>query len=251
MPTRLTPLWRVTIEGTEEVTNPRNPYVVVSNHQSLVDIPVISRLPWEMKWVAKKELFDVPLIGWLMKWAGDIAVDRSSKRSRAMVLIDAAEYLRQDCSVMFFPEGTRSADGQLGRFNAGAFHLAIREGIPVLPLVIEGTSDALPKKSWRFNNPGPIRLKVLPPVSPDGLTKDDAIMLTDQVHAMIAAQLRDWRGEPAELESTVETKLESTVESIVESTVESSTIETTDSRHVTAGPTESPIPSLTKKDSSA
>ncbi|NNE33836.1 MAG: 1-acyl-sn-glycerol-3-phosphate acyltransferase, partial [Rhodothermales bacterium] len=84
IPTRLTPLWRITVEGTERVKNPRNPYVVVSNHQSLVDIPVISRLPWEMKWVAKKELFDVPLIGWLMKWAGDIAVDRKNKRSRAM-----------------------------------------------------------------------------------------------------------------------------------------------------------------------
>lgn len=193
MPTRLTPIWRISIEGAEQVENPRNPYVVVSNHQSLVDIPVISRLPWEMKWVAKKELFDIPLIGWLMTWAGDIAVDRSNKRSRAKVLIDAAAYIRQNCSVMFFPEGTRSEDGTLGEFNAGAFHLAIKEGVPILPLAIEGTSDALPKSSWKFRDPGPIRLKVLPPVSTEGLTKDDAIALTERIHSQIARQLEEWR----------------------------------------------------------
>ena len=199
LPTRLTPLWRIRVEGADLVTNPRNPYVVVSNHQSLVDIPVISRLPWEMKWVAKKELFDLPLIGWLMKWAGDIAVDRSSKRSRAKVLIDAAAYLRVNCSVMFFPEGTRSEDGTLGEFNSGAFHLAIKEHLPILPLVIDGTSNALQKGSWRFNDPGPIYLKVLPPVSTEGLTKDDANDLTLRVRGMIDVQLREWRGEPVQV----------------------------------------------------
>ena len=84
--TRVNPLWRVHVEG-DFPTDPRRPYVVVSNHQSHADIPVISRLPWEMKWVAKAELFRLPVVGWLLRMAGDIAVDRRDPRSRARVLI--------------------------------------------------------------------------------------------------------------------------------------------------------------------
>jgi 1-acyl-sn-glycerol-3-phosphate acyltransferase len=109
-------------------------------------------------------------------------------------MFDGMNYLEQKCSVMFFPEGTRSKDGTVGTFNDGAFHLAIRAGVPVLPLVIDGTSDALPKNSWKFTNPGPIRLKVLPPVPTAGLAKGDAPELNAKVRSMIVAQLQDWRG---------------------------------------------------------
>lgn len=190
--THVNPLWRIQVDGVA-IDNPRLPYVVVCNHQSLADIPIISRLPWEMKWVAKAELFSVPLAGWMLKLAGDIRVDRTSQRSRAKVMIDAANYLKQRCSVMFFPEGTRSRNGNVRPFNVGAFHLAIKTGVPVLPLVIDGTSDALPKKSLLFSNPGPIRLRVLPPVPTDGLEKGDAQALCDQVRGQIIEQLEAWR----------------------------------------------------------
>jgi 1-acyl-sn-glycerol-3-phosphate acyltransferase len=192
--THLNPLWQIRIDG-ERIENPRLPYVVVCNHQSLADIPIISRLPWEMKWVAKAELFSKPLVGSMLKLAGDIAVERDSKRSRAKVIIDAMTYLNQRCSVMFFPEGTRSLDGSVGEFNVGAFHLAIRAGVPILPLVINGTSEALPKNNWLFKNPGPIRLRVLPPVPTDGLDKSDVQDLSDRVRNQIILQIEQWRSE--------------------------------------------------------
>ncbi len=147
--TKVNPAWHIEISG-ETIENPRYPYVVVSNHQSSADIPIISCLPWEMKWVAKAELFKAPLFGWLLRLAGDIPVDRTNKRSGAKVLIKGRQYLRDRCSVMFFPEGTRSRDGRVHPFTDGAFRLAIKAQVPVLPLAIDGTQDALPTHSWKF-----------------------------------------------------------------------------------------------------
>ena len=161
--TRVNPSWHLSISG-YTVRDPRRPYVVVSNHQSMADIPLISHLPWEMKWVAKIELFRKPIVGWMLRLAGDIPVERTDPRSGARTILEAGRILEQKCSVMLFPEGTRSPDGRVGRFNDGAFHLAIRSCVPVLPLVIEGSRDCLPKKTWKFGPPLTIRLTVLPPV---------------------------------------------------------------------------------------
>ncbi len=195
--TRVNAAWHIQVLG-DFPENPRRPYVVVSNHQSLADIPIISRLPWEMKWVVKAELFRLPVFGWLMRLAGDISVDRTDKRSRAKVLIAARGYLQKRCSVMFFPEGTRSRDGRVLRFTTGAFRLAIKEQVPVLPLAIDGTQDALPKADWRFSQETHVRLKVLAPVETSGLTSADADALRDEVRGRIIAQLAAWRGVPPE-----------------------------------------------------
>ena len=195
--------WHIEISG-ETIDDPRRPYVVVSNHQSSADIPIISCLPWEMKWVAKAELFKVPLVGWLMRLAGDIPVERTSKRSGAKVLIKALHYLREACSVMFFPEGTRSRDGRVHGFTDGAFRLAIKAQVPVLPLAIDGTQDALPKHSWKFGTAEAIRLKVLSPVPTTGLTAADTEALRKQVRRLIIEQLAAWRGaSPDTLDATM------------------------------------------------
>ncbi len=194
--TRVNPFWDVHISG-ERVEDPRRPYVVVSNHQSQADIPIISRLPWEMKWVGKAELFQTPVVGWLMRMAGDIQVNRGDKMSRARVLVTARDYLNKRCSVMFFPEGTRSPDGRVHAFADGAFRLAIKAQVPVLPLALDGTLDALPKNSWRFQAGSPILLKVLPPIETAGMKPDDAGRLRDLVRERIVAQLAEWRGAPA------------------------------------------------------
>jgi len=196
--TRVNPAWRLHRDG-EKIANPRRPYVVVSNHQSLADIPIISHLPWEMKWVAKLELFSVPVVGWMMRLAGDIPVDRADRRSGARMLLAAHRYLALRCSVMFFPEGTRSADGRVGPFNPGAFHVAIKAGVPVLPLAVEGTRDCLPKRSWKFGPPLDIRLRVLPPVETAPYTPERAQELTADVRRMIIAQIASWRGVDASL----------------------------------------------------
>jgi 1-acyl-sn-glycerol-3-phosphate acyltransferase len=191
--TKVNPLWRLHVTGFA-VPRERAPFVVVSNHQSFADIPLISHVPWEMKWIGKAELFALPIIGWMMSLAGDISVDRKDARSGARTLIKAASYLEQRCPVMFFPEGTRSPDGRVGRFSDGAFHLAIRTHTPILPIAVEGSSDALPKHSWRFGKPSDIYVHVLEPIPTDGLTQDGLPALRDRVRSTIIHAVAQRRG---------------------------------------------------------
>jgi 1-acyl-sn-glycerol-3-phosphate acyltransferase len=190
---RVNPNWKISIEGNTEIDD-RLPYVIVSNHMSNADIPVISNLPWEMKWVAKKELFDLPIVGWMMKLAGDIPVSRGSKRQALMVFKKCKYYLDNNTSVMFFPEGTRSRTGNLTRFASGAFDLAIREKKPILPLVLDGTQGCLPKKSWVFEKDVHVRLKILDPISTEGYEKGESSELMKAVREQMATQLAIWRG---------------------------------------------------------
>lgn len=189
--TRINPAWDLRITG-HTVTDPRRPYVVVSNHQSFADIPLISHLPWEMKWIGKIELFQTPVTGWMMRLAGDIPVNRADRRSGARMLLRAAWYLQNKCSVMFFPEGTRSLDGRVGRFNEGAFHLAIKAKVPILPVVVDGSHGCLPKKTWKFGNPQQIRLHVLPPVETAGAQSTDSGELAERVRHLIIGTLAEW-----------------------------------------------------------
>lgn len=191
------PFWRVHRTGFQ-VPRERQPFVVVSNHQSMADIPLLSTIPWEMKWVAKIELFRLPLVGWMMRLAGDIQVERKEARSGARALIRAGRCLEERCPVIFFPEGTRSADGRVGRFTDGAFHLAVRTHTPILPIVIEGSFDALPKHTWRFGSPRDVHVCVLEPMPTDGYGPDQAGMLRDAVRSAIISTLSTMRGVPPE-----------------------------------------------------
>ncbi len=195
--TQVNPSWRLHISG-ETVENPRRPYVVVSNHQSLADIPLISNLPWEMKWMGKVELFKIPVIGWMMRLAGDVSVDRQSPRSGAQALIRAQRYLEQRCSVMIFPEGTRTLDGRVRPFTDGAFHLAIRAKVPILPMVIEGSRNCIPKHSWKFGEPSDIRLKILHPIDTFSLSLSDVPVCRERVRQAIMQQIAEWRSVPLE-----------------------------------------------------
>lgn len=192
---RINPNWKINIEGSQKIDD-RTPYIIISNHLSNADIPLISNLPWEMKWVAKKELFEVPVLGRMMKLAQDISVDRESSNKRAGVFNKCSFYLKNSCSVMFFPEGTRSRDGRMKKFSLGAFDLAIQEKIPILPLVIDGTQDCLPKKTWVFTTNAYVNLKILDPVSTENLNKDDSLELMRRVRGEMLAQLSKWRNEP-------------------------------------------------------
>lgn len=191
--TKVNPLWRLHITGFT-VPRERAPFVVVSNHQSFADIPIISHIPWEMKWIGKAELFAIPLIGWMMRIAGDISVDRKDPRSGARTIIRAAHLLEQRCPVIFFPEGTRSPDGRVGRFTDGAFHLAIRTHTPILPIAVEGSSDALPKHSWKFGKPSDIHVHVLEPVPTEGLTQGQLPELRDRIRRAIIHEIAQRRG---------------------------------------------------------
>lgn len=195
--TRLNPFWQFRFEG-KYPERPRNPYVVVANHQSLADIPILSRLPWEMKWVAKAELFRIPVVGWMMSLAGDVPVGRGDARSRVAALHRARRVLDRECSVIFFPEGTRSPDGRVRAFQHGAFRLAIDAGVPILPIAIDGTGKAIPKHGWRFRDEIRARVAVLDPIPTDGFTKHDAARLAEDVRREIMARIASWRATPVD-----------------------------------------------------
>ena len=185
--------WRIHISGGENL-DPNQVYVIVSNHQSLADIPVLSHLKLDTKWLGKAELFRLPVIGWMARMAGDVPIQRFDRRKGATAMLQCARYLRQRCSVVFFPEGTRSPDGQVLPFNEGPFQLAIREQIPILPLVVEGSGAALPRNSWIFGATQDIQLRILKAVSVDGWNIKQVPALRDEVRQRIVDELDRLRG---------------------------------------------------------
>lgn len=188
---RLNPLWKFTVTG-DVPKDPRNPYVVVANHESFVDILLISHLPMEMKWLSKDAFFKMPVAGWLMRLAGDIPLSRKSKASAAEAIRQCHDRLEKRVSVMVFPEGTRSKTGELQSFKDGAFRMAIEAQVPILPLAVYGTRSALRKDDWRFGD-ADAEVRVLEPVPTEGLTGEDVPDLRDRVRAIIAAELEDMR----------------------------------------------------------
>ncbi len=138
---------RIKVIGKENVRRDRN-YVYMANHCSLVDIPAMfAYLPYQFRIMAKKELFYVPFMGWHLWTAGNFPVDRSDGRKTARSLRKVIEGVRQGKSLAVFPEGTRSPDGRLQDFKPGAFKIALRAGVPVVPVTIRGTHKVLPKGS--------------------------------------------------------------------------------------------------------
>ncbi len=161
--TWLNPAWPVTIVGRERI-EPGTTYVMVSNHQSLLDILVLFRLFRHFKWVSKIENFRVPLIGWNMSFNRYIRLRRGDRSSVLEMIVACEHALAEQSSVMFFPEGTRSVDGRLRAFKPGAFEIAQRARVPILPLVLEGTGNALPKRGFVLQGRHPISVRVLEPI---------------------------------------------------------------------------------------
>ena len=199
--TWLNPAWRVSIAGREHV-RPGVTYVMVSNHQSLLDILVLFRLFVHFKWVSKAELFRIPCIGWNMTLNRYIRLRRGNPESIAAMMRDAERTLAEGSSLMIFPEGTRSADGHLKPFKHGAFTLALRARVPLLPIVIEGTSDALPKRGFVLQGRHAIRIRVLPEVPYErfaGMSVED---LTEMAHELFRRQLNEPAGPPGRIAAT-------------------------------------------------
>jgi 1-acyl-sn-glycerol-3-phosphate acyltransferase len=178
--------WKFRLEGAWPETG--GPFVVVANHQSLLDIVLLSRVPREMKWVGKEELFKIPWIGLMLRLTGDIAVKRGDSESGGEAVAKAKAYLKRGMSVMIFPEGTRSRDARLLPFKKGAFRLAIDAGVAVLPVVISGTAAGFPKGGAMVAACDAVA-HLLPPIPTEGLTQADAGVLRDRVRAAFVATL--------------------------------------------------------------
>ena len=190
--TRLSTLWKFDIEGERPPDIDTAGYVVVANHESQADPFLLSFLPWDMRWVAKEDLFKQPLSGWAMRLGGDIPLRRGEGESVRACLLECERALRGGISVMMFPEGTRSPGGELMPFKDGAFDLAIRAGVPILPIALAGTRAMRPKHSRWFGK-AHAGAKILTPIPTTGMTAADVGTLRDQARAAIAAALPDVR----------------------------------------------------------
>ena len=183
----VTPM-RVKVEGRENI-DPRQSYVLVSNHQSQYDIFVLyGWLGVDFKWVMKQELRKVMGIGVACERLGHIFIDRSNHAAAIATLEAARTKIVNGTSVIFFPEGTRSTDGQLLRFKRGAFRMAVDLGLPILPLTVTGTRDVLPANTSDLM-PGSARLIIHEPISIEGVTVKDCQELSDRVREVIASSL--------------------------------------------------------------
>lgn len=159
----LNPFWRLRIEGVAKADR-RRPYVIVANHQSLADILVLFGTYLPFKWVSKASVFRVPFIGWNMALNRYVSLVRGDKASIEKMMDACMRWLRRGVSVMMFPEGTRSPDGRLQAFKLGAFRMAKDAGVPVLPVVVDGTSEALPKHGFVIRGSADCRVRVLDPI---------------------------------------------------------------------------------------
>ncbi len=154
------PVWSIKIIGRDKLKLKKN-YVLVSNHQSQLDILVLYRLLFPYRWVSKASVFNLPFIGWNMILNGDIKLKRGDKTSIASMMAKCEAMLKRNISVFFFPEGTRSKDGRLGPFKPGAFILAKNAGVNIQPIVINNTRNALPKHSLTLQGHQNIEVKIL------------------------------------------------------------------------------------------
>lgn len=186
---RLTPLWRFSVEGEPPADILRRAYVVVCNHESQADPFLLSFLPFDMRWIAKEELYKLPVIGKMMQFGGDIPLRRGDGDSVRDMMREARRTLDGGMPVMIFPEGTRSKDGRLLPFKDGAFRLAIEAGVPILPLALAGTRNCRPKGSKWFGEAEAV-VKILQPIETTGASVDD---IRERARSRIAAEVTELR----------------------------------------------------------
>jgi 1-acyl-sn-glycerol-3-phosphate acyltransferase len=176
---------KVRMDGLEEL-NGKGPYIFMSNHQGSYDIfALLAHLPFQFKWLAKKELFSIPFFGWTMAAAGYISIDRKGTRQTVKALNEAAEKIREGMSVVIFPEGSRSPDGSIQPFKKGGFTLAIKSGVPIVPIAITGTREIMPKDKLTAAS-GQIRIRMSPPIEIKNYSLKDRKSLMEKVSKTIS-----------------------------------------------------------------
>ena len=180
---------KVTVHGLEHLKSGKH-FIYVSNHASMFDIPtVMGSIPDEIRIVMKKELTRIPIFGWALKIGHYITIDRDNPKDAMKSLDLAAEKIRNGASVLLFAEGTRTRDGKLQPFKRGAFSLAAKSGVPIIPVAINGTYRILRKGSWKIQ-PADISLILDKPIPTEGIGgKEDELKLMERVHAVIKKNL--------------------------------------------------------------
>ena len=186
------PLWKFRVTGREYIDR-RKPYVIVVNHQAGLDIPTLYFVPLNFRWVSKREVFKVPFFGQFLLLHGDICINRGhATAAMEKVIRDGKLWLSRGASVAIFPEGTRSHDGEIYRFKAGAFTLAREAGVEILPVVLDGTTTMIGRNGM-FNWRNKLTVSILPPVSAERVAAADPKELMEQVRASMCVRLAEIR----------------------------------------------------------
>jgi 1-acyl-sn-glycerol-3-phosphate acyltransferase len=176
---------KVKVEGMKNLQG-EGPYIFMSNHQGSYDIfALLGHLPFQFKWLAKRELFSVPFLGWTMAAAGYISIDREGTRKTVKALDKAAQKIREGISIVIFPEGSRSPDGSIQSFKKGGFTLAIKSRVPIVPIAISGSREIMPKESLTAI-PGEIRIQMGRPIPTQSYSLKDREALIKKVSQAIS-----------------------------------------------------------------
>ena len=175
--------------------DPQQPYVFMANHASTIDIwALFLAIPRRVRMIAKKQLARIPLFGWVM-WAGRfIFIDRQNAAAARRSIEEAGRRIRGGVSVLIFPEGTRTRDGQMGPFKKGGFHLAMDAGVPIVPVALRGTRALMPRGSLRVKS-GKVFVTIGAPIPTSGLTIDDRPALIERVRDAIATMAAEPGGQ--------------------------------------------------------
>jgi 1-acyl-sn-glycerol-3-phosphate acyltransferase len=169
------------------------PQIFMANHQSDFDILIsLAHIPVQFRWLAKKELFAIPVFGAAMRSAGYIEIDRSNREKAIHSIEEAALSIRRGKSIMTFPEGTRSRDGEIKAFKQGTFHLAIKSGVPIIPVSIIGSGRIMPKRSLRIKS-GQIRLVIGKPIEVTDYDTEKRHELIEKVRNEIIKNYNEWQ----------------------------------------------------------
>ncbi len=175
---------KVTVNGLHNI-RPGRSYIYMSNHQSNFDIPVaLAYFPFQFRWVAKAELFKIPIFGYAMGRIGHINIDRSNRRAAFKSLKMAAKNIQEGTSVLIYPEGTRSKDGNIRPFKKGGFVLAVESGAPIVPVIIHGTWPIMPKDKIIIK-PGNVIIEIKEPVETKNYTRKTKDDLLEKVSNII------------------------------------------------------------------
>ncbi len=192
--THLSILWRMKCRGMENIEKGKS-YIVTVNHQTMLDIPVCYSLPLHFKWVSKREVLRMPVFGWVLRLRGDIAIDRGGVASTIKLFKRAGEVTSDGCSVIIFPEGTRSKSQTMGRFKDGAFIMAKECDTEILPAVIDYRYRKRDLFGKKIAIPYRITLTALPPIDIETIRAKSAGELRDMTKGIMSAALNKIRTE--------------------------------------------------------
>lgn len=177
----IAPGWDIEVVGKDKI-NRNDKYIIVSNHQSLLDICLLYVIPLNFRWVSKEEVKQIPIVGWMLSIHGDITIHRGHTESTKKMNREVETWLNRNVSISMFPEGTRTKDGNIQRFKEGAFVMAKNNNVKILPVVTNGNFNVMSKGSWTFNPMQKFKVRILEPISLEEIQAKSSKELALEVH---------------------------------------------------------------------